>query len=137
MWSVVRCPQCGMCRGIGKHVSGCTHCGYAGKDVELVETVHDLKDLQILVSRANIPENLQTDQRLMGSKEVEKKEISSSLLVELLRTSADENDQINLTQLEKLLRNNQLTQSLEEVLETGLMHGFILQPSNNQYLLLE
>ena len=125
-----------MCRGIGKHVSACTHCGYAGKDVELVETVHDPKDLQILVSRANIPDNLQTDQRLMGNREVEK-EISSSLLVELLRTSADENDQINLTQLEKLLRNNQLTQSLEEVLETGLMHGFILQPSNNQYLLLE
>ncbi|MAK41124.1 MAG: hypothetical protein CL997_00325 [Euryarchaeota archaeon] len=137
MWSVVRCPQCGMCRGIGKHVSSCTHCGYAGKDVELVETVHDPKDLQILVSRANIPDNLQTDQRLMGNREVEKKEISSSLLVELLRTSADENHQINLTQLEKLLRNNKLTQSLEEVLETGLMHGFILQPSNNQYLLLE
>ncbi len=137
MWSVVRCPQCGMCRGIGKHVSDCTHCGYAGKDVELVETVQDPKDLQILVSRANIPDNLQTDQRLMGNREVEKKEISSSLLVELLRTSADENDQIDLTQLEKLLRNNQLTQSLEEVLETGLMYGFILQPSNNQYLLLE
>ena len=137
MWSVVRCPQCGMCRGIGKHVSACTHCGYAGKDVELVETVHDPKDLQKLVSRANIPDNLQTDQRLMGNREVEKKEISSSLLVELLRTSADENNQINLTQLEKLLGNNQLTQSLEEVLETGLMHGFILQPSNNQYLLLE
>ena len=99
--------------------------------------MHDPKDLQILVSRANIPDNLQTDQRLMGNREVEKKEISSSLLVELLRTSADENDQINLTQLEKLLRNNKLTQSLEEVLETGLMHGFILQPSNNQYLLLE
>ena len=73
----------------------------------------------------------------MGNREVEKKEISSSLLVELLRTSADEKHQINLTQLEKLLRNNKLTQSLEEVLETGLMHGFILQPSNNQYLLLE
>ena len=134
MWSVVRCPQCGMCRGIGKHVSACTHCGYAGKDVELVETVHT-KDLKSYLD--NIPDNLQTDQRLMGNIEVEKKEISSSLLVELLRTSADENDQINLTQLEKLLRNNQLTQSLEEVLETGLMHGFILQPSNNQYLLLE
>mgnify|MGYP004079528567 CR=1 FL=1 len=72
MWSVVRCPQCGMCRGIGKHVSTCTHCGYAGKDVELVDTVHDPNDLQVLVSRANIPDNLQADQRLMEIREVEK-----------------------------------------------------------------
>lgn len=137
MWSVVRCPQCGMCRGIGKHVSACTHCGYAGKDVELVDTVHDPNDLQILVSRANIPENLQADQRLMEIREVEKKEISSSLLIEILRTSIDKNKQINLAKVERLLRENQVSRSIEEILETGLMHGFILQPSNDQYLFLE
>ena len=72
-----------------------------------------------------------------GLSEVEKKEISSSLLIEILRTSIDKNKQINLAKVERLLRENQVSRSIEEILETGLMHGFILQPSNDQYLFLE
>ena len=136
---VLRCSNCDFC--FGKHIKSklsCPKCGEIQTSPKILGRTNNTEDLQKLVSKNNMPEELWNE--FENVKKVELDSVSSEDLIKkipgILQESSNSEGIIFLATLKNTLKIKKVPINFEKIIQIGEVEGLLLRISDEKWRLL-